>query len=417
MARVLFTWELGANFGHLARQLPLARELRRRGHSLLFAVCDLNAALAVLGPEGLAFVMAPQPRLQETRTENSIVYAELLAWSGFGELSVLRAATAGWRNLFDLYRPDVVVADHAPLSIFAARLANLPTLHLAMGFEHPPEVNGTLPVLREWLKPDPEETAALERQLLGYMNVIAVERGEVPLDRLADLYNCEVPLLATLPEIDHFPARGDDARYIGPLFSFADGPAVTWPEASGAKVFVYLRPDSYTGHILEVLKKSGHNVVAVVPGLDGRLLSMYRSERFQIHISPIRLAGVADQADCMLIYSGHGMVSFALLAGIPLLMIPNNLEQVMLTQRVTRLGAGIGMLPEQVSEKFEEMLVTLLDEPRFREAAQMFREKYKGFDQSKVIQRLANTIERLPSAGIGKSMRPNTQDEGRARLQ
>ena len=41
MARILIAWELGANLGHLLRQLMIARELRRRDHQVLFACRDL----------------------------------------------------------------------------------------------------------------------------------------------------------------------------------------------------------------------------------------------------------------------------------------------------------------------------------------------------------------------------------------
>jgi len=409
MSRVLFTWELGAHFGHLVRQLPLARELHRRGHELLFAVCDLAAAQAVLGQEGFAFVMAPAPRMQEMRSEDSTVYAELLAGSGFGELTALRAGASGWLHLFGLFRPDVLVADHAPLSLFAARLAGLPTVHLAMGFEMPPGQDGALPVLREWLKPDPEATAELEREVLGYMNILCVEHDRPPYDRLADLYKTDVPLLATFPEIDHFPRRGEEARYIGPLFASADGSVETWPEGEGAKIFVYLRPDAYTGRILEALRQSGDRVVAVIPGLDARVISMYRSDRFRIHTSPVRLRGLADLADLTVIYTGHGMVSQALLAGVPLLMIPNNLEQVLLTQRIERLGAGIGMLREQVPEKFQAALDALKTDDRFRAVARKFAAKYQAYDQAKVIERLANTIERLPAARSKQAAAPSGQ--------
>jgi UDP:flavonoid glycosyltransferase YjiC (YdhE family) len=382
----------------------------------LFAVCDLNAAQAILGPDGIPFVMAPSARIEGHWPEDSTVYAEILARYGFGELPALRAAVAGWRHLFALYRPDAMVADHSPLSLFAGHVAGVPTLHLAMGFEHPPEVNGTLPVLREWLRPDAAKTAELEQQLLGYMNVVALENSAAPFNKLSDLYNCEVPLLATLPEIDHFPGRADNARYIGPLYAFGDGPSETWPGGTSPKVFVYLRPDANIGRILEMLTTLGCRVVAVIPGLDGRVQSMYRSDTCRIHTAPIRLRGLADQADCILIHSGHGMAAFALLASIPLLMIPQNLEQVILTQRIQQLGAGVGMLPDQVPQKFEEAFRALLGEARFRQAAHAFAKKYRTVDQEKIVQRLANTVERLPGA-VRKQLASDSDERGSQQLQ
>src|SRR5262249_54807967 len=53
------TWELGSNFGHLARLLPVASRLRECGHELLVAARDLAAAACVLQPAGISFVQSP----------------------------------------------------------------------------------------------------------------------------------------------------------------------------------------------------------------------------------------------------------------------------------------------------------------------------------------------------------------------
>ena len=44
MTRILFAWELGANLGHLTRDLPLARACRDAGLEVIFAVPNLRAA-------------------------------------------------------------------------------------------------------------------------------------------------------------------------------------------------------------------------------------------------------------------------------------------------------------------------------------------------------------------------------------
>ena len=50
MARILFAWELGGDYGHLARLLPVAQALKAGGHEVVFAVRDLLGAEAILAP-------------------------------------------------------------------------------------------------------------------------------------------------------------------------------------------------------------------------------------------------------------------------------------------------------------------------------------------------------------------------------
>jgi multidrug efflux pump subunit AcrA (membrane-fusion protein) len=53
VSRILLTWEMGSNLGHLSRLLPLARELKARGHRVLVAARDVALAASVLGPAGI----------------------------------------------------------------------------------------------------------------------------------------------------------------------------------------------------------------------------------------------------------------------------------------------------------------------------------------------------------------------------
>jgi hypothetical protein len=49
MSRIFVSWELGANFGHLTRLMPITEQLRQLGHELFFAVRDTEIAAALLG--------------------------------------------------------------------------------------------------------------------------------------------------------------------------------------------------------------------------------------------------------------------------------------------------------------------------------------------------------------------------------
>ena len=44
MSGILCVWELGAGYGHLGRLLPVALQLRERGHEVVFALRDLTHA-------------------------------------------------------------------------------------------------------------------------------------------------------------------------------------------------------------------------------------------------------------------------------------------------------------------------------------------------------------------------------------
>ena len=83
MARYLFAWELGGDYGHLARLLPVALELRSRGHEVVFAVRDLMGAEKLLTPHGIRTYQAPLWLRKVTKLPDAITYSELLMRFGY----------------------------------------------------------------------------------------------------------------------------------------------------------------------------------------------------------------------------------------------------------------------------------------------------------------------------------------------
>ncbi len=68
MSKILLAWESGENWGHLTRDVPVARALRARGHQVVGAVCDTRVAGEILGPAGIPFVQAPMAAFRPSVT-------------------------------------------------------------------------------------------------------------------------------------------------------------------------------------------------------------------------------------------------------------------------------------------------------------------------------------------------------------
>lgn len=49
MSRILIAWELGADYGHISTFLPIALEMKRRGHEPILVLRDLCGAEKILG--------------------------------------------------------------------------------------------------------------------------------------------------------------------------------------------------------------------------------------------------------------------------------------------------------------------------------------------------------------------------------
>ncbi|MGR9249466.1 hypothetical protein [Rhizobium leguminosarum] len=122
MSNILFTWELGRNLGHIARDLPVALALRARDHQVYFASRNLQQAQAILMPEGFACFQAPR-LLQQRQTVIPSTYAEILLANGYNATASLNALVAAWQRIARDVKADVVVCNHAPTAVLAMRCA------------------------------------------------------------------------------------------------------------------------------------------------------------------------------------------------------------------------------------------------------------------------------------------------------
>jgi hypothetical protein len=103
-----------------------------------------------------------------------------------------------------------------------------------------------------------------------------------------------------------------------------------------------------------------------------------------------------------------------LLAGVPLLLLPTQLEQYMAATRVVQLGAGVmvserppdeqqpvpkgrqGPAPQKAPEpNYRALLIRLLGRPHFAARAKAFAAKHADFDQAAQCEAMARRMEEL----------------------
>jgi UDP:flavonoid glycosyltransferase YjiC (YdhE family) len=83
----------------------------------------------------------------------------------------------------------------------------------------------------------------------------------------------------------------------------------------------------------------------------------------------------------------------ALLAGTPVLLLPMQTEQFLISRRVGRTGAGVNAGELRRPLAWRPLLRQLLDDPRFRAAAAAFAQRYAGFTQAQQVSELADAFE------------------------
>jgi UDP:flavonoid glycosyltransferase YjiC (YdhE family) len=110
---------------------------------------------------------------------------------------------------------------------------------------------------------------------------------------------------------------------------------------------------------------------------------------------PVRMGDVCREADLGICHAGSGTTQALVSSGVPVLLLPEHLEQMMTAKRVSTIGGGLLVDYEKPAPDFKRLLMRLLGEPSFREAAQAVAARHAGDDPKARLTRIADRLEEL----------------------
>jgi hypothetical protein len=406
MATILFCWQLGAGFGHLWQMRPLAESLTSCNHRVIVVGRNLPRAAKVFARLGISLLQAPSKNEGRLVFTRGCSFAHLLANVGFGTAAEIYGIVSAWRNLFDLIEPDLIIFDHSPAALLAARGFPAKRILIGSGFCNPPD---TCPLSKIRRKVSVEQEARAlpdEERILQRVNAILRFWSERELLRLGELYGeIDECFLTTFEELDHYPGR-TAATYWGPI-NGSGGKSPEWPAGDGKRVFAYLKFFPTLTDLLEALNKKAYPTLIYPHGIDIKIQKQYQSSTLRFVNERLNMAEVGQQCDLAILNAGHGTTCDILLAGKPILALPLNAEQQLMAENIERLGAG-EMVSARLTDRarMESVLEQLLTDSRYTEAAQRFARKYSSFNPKiqraqmlkRVLELLEQPISRAPVA-------------------
>jgi hypothetical protein len=357
----------------------------------------LSRAEALLGREGFTLLQAPLWLPTLSGAPPSASYAEILFRAGFLDASALTGVVRAWRALFQLVQPDMILIDHAPTALLAARGQAFRKVLIGNGFFVPPRVS-PMPAFRTWQKIEPRRLAESEARALSVANQVLQHLNAPPMSMLADLFDVDENILDAWPELDHYPQRGP-ARYWGPAFALDASAAPHWPSGEGKQIFAYLKADyRYLDAVLQALRAAPCRVLVFMARATPAIIGKYQSATLAMVAEPVNMEAVRRAADVVVCHAGIGTAAACLLAGKPLLLLPVFAEGYMLGDCVARLGAGINVPYLDKVPDYKKALTRLLKESSFTEQAQAFAHKYRDFSQARQVEDTLARIEEILAA-------------------
>jgi UDP:flavonoid glycosyltransferase YjiC (YdhE family) len=392
MSKILFVWELGSAYGHTTRLLATAGMLADHGHAVAIAVRELHNLPDVLADSRVEVFQSPVWLSSfKGAPEPPVNYPEILLRYGYHDAGCLHGLVQGWLGLYRNYRPDVIVASHAPTALLAARIAGVRAMTLGSCFACPPR-QAPMPNMRPWMSVTEQRLAQSEVFVLGSTNRVLLKYSAPPLSVLHELFDIADNLLCTFPELDHYGER-KDVNYCGPIFRTDLGEAVPWPAGADKRVFVYLKAGMRDfPAIVQTLAQMEVAAIICAPGVSEQARAHFSGGSIHISGKPVRLDHILESCDLAINTASTSTTAAMLLAGVPCLLLAEHLEQYLLAGCVAATGSAVVVKPDGPVPDYPELLPKTLADVYLPIQAARFAERHADFDPAAQQRKIAARI-------------------------
>ncbi len=430
MYKFLFTTLPSNDLGLLTRSLPIAQELDKLGHRIVFA-SPAKAPDKLIKEAGFENLTPKHPLYQiknfsfrsiinlfkskEYKKEYGSIFNFLFrlvravpirfapstaeiwdmdhaaAIAGMMNKNFVEANCEAYRKLIIDIDPDFIVDFWNPFACIAAKTLNKPLITVIQADGHPKN-NGLI-----WWKDHPGNLPTA----LPVINKVVTNYGLEAISRMEELNIGDLTLVVGTPETDPIP-ESTNCIYIGPILwensdmklpywinNIDNNKPVIWVYSGNprySKKRTVLDSDLIIDSCINVLAKENVTVILTTGHheLPEELLPLPENFYFSKYLPGLSLAGICD---LMIHHGGYGSCQTGLYTGTPSVIIPTFSERESNARRIASLGAGEFVLPKTNScnskeidlSEFRKKIKKVLSTPDYYKNAKKYSEKLKAY--------------------------------------
>lgn len=347
---------------------------------------------------GMELLALPATCCTPTSREQMLTYSCILRCHGYSSPDLLMKRVSEWRNAIKQSCPDLVIADHSPTALLAARLEQVPSATIGIGFYIPPRVY-PLPHL-QWWKPSPGRARLrrLERQVHESINSVLRNSNAEEMSQVSELFDIPLRALITVPLLDDYVNRPEGDKYYGVYDKAGDGVWNGWPDRDRGqpKVFGYLRA-RYPSFRAIVNSLASMNVRAAIyaPDCPDDVMNEMPSH-VTLSRNALDMRRGAGECDFAVSYSSNGFVSEVLAEGKPMFLAPSIVHHAMTAKRAVRVGAAALGEPSWSVSQYKHTIEQLIEDEKFVRGAEAAAQHIAQYPRGREVEeRIVEESENL----------------------
>lgn len=375
--RITLATEANEGLGHILPWLSFIQMASQAGHVVQVVSPQAKVVQELMKSDGVECRAGWWPSMHAGPVEQSSDSWEDLLWSlGYGSDIAVRACVKHWARIFDELKPDVVLADYAPIVMVVAKAMGIPVVEAGGGFCLPPRHAVGPAWLPHLLSRESSATPGGDlAQKRGQRITIAFNRATEAaglrsnLREFRDIYRVALHrCVMSTADLDHYRGhRQSDVLHLGSLSqrSFGLAPSVVaarWmaKDDRSRRLLCYLKPA--TPRLDELLSEleTDHGWNVLIVGLDENTAkrSLKQGAPPKPHLcfvsQPVDFVEALARADALLTNGGIHSLGNALLQGKECILVPAQAEQAALAlqlaqQRMVQVATDAGSLRRAIA--------------------------------------------------------------------
>jgi UDP:flavonoid glycosyltransferase YjiC (YdhE family) len=272
---------------------------------------------------------------------------------------------------------------------------NIPACSAAQGFFTPPVNANPFPSLQPWNSISEQQLTLKDSAALGTINQVAANFSSAPMSQMGQLFDLQDNFLCSFPELEHYQDRSD-GQYCGPIFSNSGQAFPAWEESTGPKIFIYLSAaQKQFKSLIQQLRTSPYKVLIHPRDINWQHTNQSIDQSLYISPMPVDMSRVARHADLIICHGGFGTCTASLLAGIPLLILPQQLEQTLFGYSLAQQQLASMITDSPTPTNWINLIEQLLVNQTIKKRVSGFQAKYKGYDMQQACNCISDGVRQI----------------------
>jgi UDP:flavonoid glycosyltransferase YjiC (YdhE family) len=146
--------------------------------------------------------------------------------------------------------------------------------------------------------------------------------------------------------------------------------------------------------MLAALAREGCRVLCYLPEVAGGKAPPVTAPNLAYALRPVALQTALAEAQLCVCHAGEATVAQALLAGVPVLLLPMQLEQFLIARRIAAAGMGVNAAMLAQPLDWRQLVRHMLATPAYAQSAMTFAARHRGYSAEGMAARLALALER-----------------------